>query len=395
VAAYRAARRGLGQDRPSKEQVPEEARQVRHMRRDWFRNRVFHPAVEAAGLDWRPRVHDLRHASASWALAGGATVQQVREHLGHVSLRAVERYLHNLPGTDAGAAGAIARVRATGALYPLVTPSYTPVPLVSAPTVPAVPVPAPKQDADALSYTPPSPEQMSLDTCAAVSRREGSADTRGLDEPSLVSAGVVFAETVTAPSKPSGAEDLSVACSFAEPEAVHVEIVAANAAGEESVAQEVEPGLNGERIAVQKRSTPPRGRGRGRSRHRPNNKRRGGKGQNDHFRVQDRYTDDRQETDGRTTLRDTGSVPAETSATGRERYLEHLRLKSQATMLASGDTTTFAAESPRQTTAESSSSRQANQTSSAPEKCSRGSDPLTTDEQRIKKPVPSTRGDRL
>ena len=248
-------------------------------------------------------MHDLRHASASWALAGGATVQQVREHLGHVSLRAVERYLHNLPG----AAGALARVRATGALYPVITPSYTPVPLISAPTAAAVPVPAPEQDADALRYTPQSPEQSSLDACAAVSRREDGADTRALYEPSLVSAGVVFAETVTAPSKPSDAADLPVACRFTEPEAVHVE------------------GL----------------------------------------------------------------------ATGRERYLEHLRLKSQATMLASGDKSTFAAESLRPATAGPSSSRQANQTSSAPEKCSAGSDPLTTDEQRIKKPVPSTPGDRL
>jgi hypothetical protein len=54
-------------------------------------------------------------------------VQQVREHLGHISLRAVERYLHSLPGADNGAAGAIARVKETGTLYPVMTPSYSPV----------------------------------------------------------------------------------------------------------------------------------------------------------------------------------------------------------------------------------------------------------------------------
>lgn len=43
VAVYRAARRGQGQDRPPKEQVADEVCQLRHMRRDWFRNRVFHP----------------------------------------------------------------------------------------------------------------------------------------------------------------------------------------------------------------------------------------------------------------------------------------------------------------------------------------------------------------
>ena len=205
----------------------------------------------------------------------------------------------------------------------------------------------------------------------------------------------MFAETVTAPSKRSDAADLPAACRFTEPEAERVEIVAANAAGEESATQEEEPGLNTERIAAQKRSTPSQGRGRGRSRHRPNKKPRGGKGRNDHFRVQDRYTDDRQETDSRTTLRDTGSVRAETPATGRERYLEHLHLKSQAAMLVSGDRSTTAAQPLRQATAEPTPVDQSNQPTSVPEKCSAGSDPLTTDEQRIKKPTSSTPGDRL
>ena len=121
------------------------------MRRDWFRHQVFQPAVEAAGLDWCPRVHDLRHASASRALAGGATVQQVREHLGHISPRAVERYLHNLPG----ATGAIARVKATGALSPMITPSYTPAPASPEPDT-SVPPP------ETVDHTPaaePAPRQ--------------------------------------------------------------------------------------------------------------------------------------------------------------------------------------------------------------------------------------------
>ena len=277
---------------------------------------------------------------------------------------------------------------------PVITPSYTPVPLVSAPTATGVPVPAPDQDADALSYTPRSPEQISLVACAVVSRREDSADARARCEPSLVSAGVVFAETVTAPSKPSDATDLPVACRFAEPEPVHVEIVAAHAAGEEPATQEVQPGLNNERIAAQRQSTPPQGRGRARPRHRPNKKPRGGKGQDDHFRVQDRYGDDRQETNGRTTLRDTGSVRAQSPATGRERYLEHLRLKSRATMLVSGDGSPSAAKSSRRAAAELAPVGQVNQLTSVSEKCSEGSDPLTADEQTIKKPVLSTSGDR-
>ncbi|WP_034262226.1 hypothetical protein [Actinospica robiniae] len=41
-------------------------------------------------------------------------------------LRSVERYLHNLPGADLGAARAIARVRTTGALYPQIKTNYDP-----------------------------------------------------------------------------------------------------------------------------------------------------------------------------------------------------------------------------------------------------------------------------
>jgi integrase len=370
VAAYRASRRGQGQDRPPKQQVADDVRQLRHMRRDWFRNRVFHPAIEAAGLDWRPRVHDLRHASASWALAGGATVQQVREHLGHTSLRAVERYLHNLPGAEAGAAGAIARVRATGVLYPLVTPSYTPVPVVSLMPAAAVPIPVPEQEADAPSTVPESREQPSSDVGAASSRM------------------VVQAE-------PSAGTGLPTARRFAGPEAESVEIVATNTPGEEPAPQDdEESGLNRERVAAQKRSTPPQGRGRGQSRHRPNNKRRGGKSQNDHFCAQDRYSDDGQETNGRTPPPEPGSVPAESLATGRERYLGHLRLKTQATMPTSGDKSTSAAQPPRPAAAGPGSGRAAKQTSSVSEKCSERSDPLTSHEQRIKKPAPSTRGDR-
>lgn len=117
MSVYRSGRRGRGIDRPPAPAVAAGVRAARHMRRDWFRTRVFHPAVEQAGLDWLPRIHDLRHASASWALAGGANVEQVRTHLGQVSLRAVERYLHNLPGTERAACHALARVRTHGSLH--------------------------------------------------------------------------------------------------------------------------------------------------------------------------------------------------------------------------------------------------------------------------------------
>jgi site-specific recombinase XerD len=44
------------------------------------------------------RIHDPRHAHASWLLAGGADLQVVKQRLGHGSLRTTEKYLHKLSG---------------------------------------------------------------------------------------------------------------------------------------------------------------------------------------------------------------------------------------------------------------------------------------------------------
>ncbi|MGH3376891.1 MAG: tyrosine-type recombinase/integrase [Actinoallomurus sp.] len=85
-----------------------------HVPRDWFRQQIWDPAVTAAGIDRRIRVRDLRHAHASWVLAGGADLQTVRERLGHAGLRATERYLHTLRDADDTALEAFARTR-TGA----------------------------------------------------------------------------------------------------------------------------------------------------------------------------------------------------------------------------------------------------------------------------------------
>ena len=57
------------------------------------------------------RMHDVRHAHASWLLAGGADLQVVRQRLGHGSLRTTERYLHTLPDADETALDALAKIR--------------------------------------------------------------------------------------------------------------------------------------------------------------------------------------------------------------------------------------------------------------------------------------------
>jgi hypothetical protein len=107
-ARYRAIRRAEGKDQPrSGRRLDTDG----HIPRDWFRQRIWVPAVQAAGINRRVRVRDLRHAHASWLLAGGADLQTVRERLGHAGLRATERYLHTLPDTDDTALVAFNRTR--------------------------------------------------------------------------------------------------------------------------------------------------------------------------------------------------------------------------------------------------------------------------------------------
>jgi integrase len=68
--------------------------------RNTFRTRVWLPAVKASGLDFGVRVHDLRHAHASWLLAGGADLKGVMDRMGHAQIQTTQKYLHTLPDTD-------------------------------------------------------------------------------------------------------------------------------------------------------------------------------------------------------------------------------------------------------------------------------------------------------
>ena len=108
-ADYRAARRADGKDEPRQ---PRSVQTDGHLPRDWFTRKVWRPAVLAAGLEGPVRIHDLRHAHASWLLAGGADLQVVKERLGHASIATTERYLHTLPDADDTALDALDRVRA-------------------------------------------------------------------------------------------------------------------------------------------------------------------------------------------------------------------------------------------------------------------------------------------
>ena len=85
-----------------------------HFPAGWFRTNVWQPALKAANLDIHVRLHDLRHAHASWLLAGGADLQVVKERLGHGSIATTEKYLHTLPDTDQKNLDALTRIAGAG-----------------------------------------------------------------------------------------------------------------------------------------------------------------------------------------------------------------------------------------------------------------------------------------
>ena len=68
--------------------------------RNTFRTRVWLPAVKASGVDFNVRMHDLRHAHASWLLAGGSDLKSVMERMGHAQIQTTQKYLHTLPEAD-------------------------------------------------------------------------------------------------------------------------------------------------------------------------------------------------------------------------------------------------------------------------------------------------------
>jgi integrase len=107
-AIYRAKRRADGKDNP---RTPRVRDTDGHIPRDWFRRTIWTPACVAADLAFTPTMRDLRHAHASWLLAGGADIQIVKERLGHATIATTERYLHTLPDADETALDALSAIR--------------------------------------------------------------------------------------------------------------------------------------------------------------------------------------------------------------------------------------------------------------------------------------------
>ena len=63
-----------------------------------FRQRVWWPALTAAGLPHSTRIHDLRHTCASLLIRQGVHPKAIQHHLGHSSINiTMDRYGHLLP----------------------------------------------------------------------------------------------------------------------------------------------------------------------------------------------------------------------------------------------------------------------------------------------------------
>jgi integrase len=77
-----------------------------HLPKDTWR-RIWKHAVESAELSWLPRTHDLRHANATMLLKNGIDLHEVKERLGHSSIRTTEVYLHRLKHQQSKASKAV------------------------------------------------------------------------------------------------------------------------------------------------------------------------------------------------------------------------------------------------------------------------------------------------
>lgn len=121
AAIYRASRRSQGLDEPRQPRIVQ-TDEDGHIPSDWFRRNIWYKAVEAASIGFKVRPHDLRHAHASWLLAGGADLVVVKSRLGHVSIATTEKYLHTLPDADETALDALAATQNRSRL-PDVTPT--------------------------------------------------------------------------------------------------------------------------------------------------------------------------------------------------------------------------------------------------------------------------------
>lgn len=81
--------------------------------------RVWRAAAKRAGADPIPNVHAIRHSHVSWMLAGGTGMDQLRQRLGHSSIKiTVDRYGHLMPDAHETMAETMGRVLSISAPTP-------------------------------------------------------------------------------------------------------------------------------------------------------------------------------------------------------------------------------------------------------------------------------------
>lgn len=84
-----------------------------------FNARVWKSAVERAGLDRAPNIHDLRHTGASWLIADGKPLPFIQARLGHENITTtVQVYGHLLPDAHTSMADSLSGAM-SGILRPL------------------------------------------------------------------------------------------------------------------------------------------------------------------------------------------------------------------------------------------------------------------------------------
>jgi integrase len=82
-----------------------------------FRRRHYLPAVARAGLPAGVRFHDLRHTCAALLIANGQHMEEVKDYLGHSSIRVTsDRYGHLFPKARAALADALNNTLAESSL---------------------------------------------------------------------------------------------------------------------------------------------------------------------------------------------------------------------------------------------------------------------------------------
>jgi len=104
--AAHIADRGLGPD-----DLLFATRDCTPISRNTFRTRIWRPAVKKSSVGFDVRVHDLRHAHASWLLAGGSDIKSVMDRMGHAQITTTQKYLHPMPDADVKNLTALDRIR--------------------------------------------------------------------------------------------------------------------------------------------------------------------------------------------------------------------------------------------------------------------------------------------